>query len=247
MNQLLFYASEMDVDVVVHDAPKGIFVLHSDGNVEQVAPDSISNVAKLNSRKTLYLLNPAETATKAHIPDAFTVMSTRPGQKYSLTENFGKFQRMEVRLLFPWTLEEARAALQALQPKEKLSIEQDATLTERFDEVGGSVRWLLAEQDEYEREVKSVYASTKEITLKEIQNWAKIVEANVGATGTDSTLKIPHLFIHCFPPKEPGTLYKLGHASKLSDDTVVDTIKCNTQHEWELYLRLMVEMFPPRE
>jgi len=238
----------MDVDVVVHDAPKGIFVLHSDGNVEQVASDSISNIAKLNSRKTLYLFDPAETATKTHIPDAFTVLSTRPGQKYSLTDR--KFQTMQVRLIFPWTLKEARAALQALQAKKKLSKKQDATLTNRFDEVGGSVRWLLAGEDEYDREVKSVFKSTTVVTLKDIQSWMKIVEENVSPTGTDSFLKIPHLFIHCVAPEEdPHTPYRFmfGFASSLSENTIFNTIKLHSDDEWRTFVRETMKICTARK
>ncbi len=238
----------MDVDIVVHDATKGIFVLDSDGHVEQVASDSITNIEKLNSRKTLYLFDPAETATKVHIPDAFTVMSTRPGQKYSLTDR--KFQKMQVRLLFPWTLKEARAALQALQPQKKLSKKQDATLEKRFDEVGGSVRWLLAKQDEYEREVKAVFKSTTVVTVKEIQSWMKIVEENVGPTGTDSTSKIPHLFIHCVAPEvDPHTPYRFmfGFASSLSESIIFNTVKLNSDDEWRTFVRETMKICTARK
>jgi len=143
----------MNVDVVLHDAAPGyIFLLHSNGVVDDCSNDSVSDLRKLLTRRTLYLFNPDEQNTQAIETSAFTVIATSSDEKHY--SNFSKLPNVRVVFLFPWTREEARAALQALQPTRKLTAKQIATLNERFDEVGGSLRYLTYEQDKYDDEVK---------------------------------------------------------------------------------------------
>ena len=142
----------MDVDVVLHDAAYRIFVLHRNGTVKFFPKNRTDKVTALGLRKTLYLFNPDEQNTQACRSPAFTVIATNPDEKHY--SNFSKLPKIRVVFLFPWTRDEAHAALQALQPTRKLTAKQIATLNERFDEVGGSLRYLTYEQDKYDDEVK---------------------------------------------------------------------------------------------
>ena len=152
LNLLVYYAAQMDVDVVLHNAAYRIFVLHRNGTVKFVPRSDIEKVTELGLRKTLYLFNPDEQRTQASLSRAFTVIASSPDEKHY--SSFTKLPDMNVLFLFPWTREEARAALQALQPTRKLTAKQIATLNERFDEVGGSLRYLTYPRRKYDTEVK---------------------------------------------------------------------------------------------
>ena len=131
----------MNVNVMLHDAAaEFIFLLHSNGVVDDHSTDSVSDLKKLLTRQTLYLFNPDEEKMQARRSSAFTVIATSPDKKHY--SNFTKLPNMNVLFLFPWTRDEARAALQALQPTRKLTAKQIATLNERFDQIGGSLRYL---------------------------------------------------------------------------------------------------------
>jgi len=147
LNLLVYYAAKMDVDVVLHDAPYRIFVLYRNGTVKFFPKNKIEEVTLLDERETMYLFNPDEERTQACLSDAFTVIATSPDQKHY--SNFIKLPNMKVVFLSPWTLKEAHAALQALQPTSELSTKQLATLRKRFDEVGGSLRYLTYSRSKY--------------------------------------------------------------------------------------------------
>jgi len=167
LNLLVYYASDMDVDVVLHDATrKCIFLLHSNGKVENIAASDLNDLPALDSEKTLYLFNPDETGTQAIESLAFTVI-TAAGEKQC--SNFSKLPNMNVLSLLPWTLDEAHAALEALQPTRKLTAEQAATLKERFDQIGGSIRYLTYPQRKYNTDVKPLLKRTRSIPLVSLE------------------------------------------------------------------------------
>jgi len=236
---LVYYAAEMNVDVVIHDAAtKSIFVLHSKGTVQRFPTESIGEIGLLDSRKTLYLFNPDNKATQARITPAFTVIATNPNEKHY--SNFRKLQNMRVRFLYPWTFDEARAALQALQPTQELSAEQVAALKTRHEEVGGSIQYLLLDEDKYVAEVKSNFTFTRSITLEELLTWVDIVTERI----TESELKLPHLVFHYFPADDGISLYKLNFSSPFSKQKVVNAIHLESYEEWEAFVDLMLSIDP---
>ena len=238
LNLLLYYASAMNVDVVLQNAAKFVFLLCSDGTVEHFPATDIDKVPALKSKDTFYLFNPDEKDTQARVSNAFTVIATSPDEKHY--SEFRKIEDMSVIFLYPWSLDEARAAFQALQPTHELSTEQLATLNERFDQVGGSFRFLRYPQRKYTTEVKPELTSTEVIPLADLLTWEKIVREKHPA---GKLVKVPHILFHCFPADD-DSLYRLGFASPLSRVRVTTSVELKSQAEWDTFVSLMLRIDP---
>ena len=240
LNLLFYYASDMDVDVVLHDAADFIFVLRNNGTVKAIPLARFSEEKKVLKRRTLYLFNPDEENTQAARSSAFTVIATSPDVKHY--SNFRKLMKMNVVFLYPWTFDEARAALQALQPARELSAEQDATLCKRFDEVGGCLRYLTYDQQTYDTDVTPHLNSLETILFASLLNWVNIVEKNESAS--DRKREISHIVFHCFPGTDNKSPFKIGYASRLSEERVTTAVELQSQEEWEDFVTLMLRIDP---
>ena len=114
LNLLLYYAAELNVDVILHNAPNNsIFLLRKDGAVDYW-PEDVEGA--LIDPSTLYLFNPDEENAQAFLSSAFTVIATSPDEKHY--SKFKKLFGMDVRYLSPWTLDEAVHANNALPPNQ---------------------------------------------------------------------------------------------------------------------------------
>ena len=240
LNLLFYCASDMGVDVVLHDAADFIFVLRSNGAVKAIPLARFYEEKRVLKRRTLYLFNPDGENTRAVRSPAFTVIATSPNVKHY--SNFRKLMKMNVLFLYPWTREEAHAALQALQPTQELSAEQDATLCKRFDEVGGCLRYLTYDQQTYDTGVTPHLNSTETILLAPLLNWVNIVEENESAS--DKKREISHILFHCFPDTENKSPFKIGSASRLSQERFRTAVELQSQEEWDDFVTIMLRIDP---
>lgn len=224
---------------------KFIFVLRSDGTVKYYNATSTTmfEVPELLNSKTLYLFNPDEKDNQALESRAFTVIATSPDVKHY--SNFIKHMNMRKLILPPWTKDELIAAHRALQPLGVLTAEQRALVEQRYDEVGGSLRFSLYDAPTYTVQVLDMIASVAdEIPVSVLKLWVDTVKNEKSG----SKLKLlPHLLFHIFPSKDkvPGKMC-LTFASRKSEEVIFNRISIKSHVEWRKFVDIMRHIDPTR-
>ena len=243
LNLLLYAAAQLNVNVVLHHAMRLVYILRADGTVRWGSPESVRAVPELWESETLYLFNPNEMADQAFECRAFTVIATSPDVKHYA--NHVKHANMSHLLLPPWTKDEITAAHRAMQPGGILTEAQIAVIEQRYDEVGGSIRYSFYEHSKYKTYVLGKLKTVSlDVSFTTLQMWIDVVRKEESA----SELKIPHLLFHLFPSQDdeaPG-IACLRFASKRSAAIILEGISVQSHEEWRKFLDVMLEMDPTR-
>lgn len=222
--------------MVLHHAGRFAFILRADGTVSAHSPDSVRTIPELSCPRTLYLFNPDDKNTQAHECAAFAVIASN----LYVNHFSGHVKHIGVSLLLlpPWAKEELVAAHRALQSDGVLSKEQVAIIEQRYDEVGGSIRYSLYDRNAYAVHVldQILCAAKSRTRFSSLRMWFDVVHN--GEVG--STLTTPHLLFHLFPSDDnvPGVA-SVGFASAKSAEIILETISVDSSDEWKQFVTLM--------
>ena len=236
LNLLVYMASAMDVDIVIHDPTTFVFVLRRDGAVVPYATTEISLVPELKKHKTLYLFDPDEERSQAVKCAAFTVIATSPDVKH-----FSNHRKMPIGMrvlwMYPWQLKELYAAHLAVHPLGRLTEQETIDIRDRFENVGGSLRVSFADEEYYHQTLTDMDAQFRDMTVAQIASFMTIIHTNASVARDQA----PHLLFHCYPSDpESKVRYSIGCSSNKTRSMIASATVVNTEQERTRLIEIML-------
>jgi len=239
LNLLFYTASQLSIDVVLHHAGMFIFVFLANGTVRIHDESDAWLIPELFDHRTLYLFDPDEKDTQARKCTAFTVISTNQDVRHF--SNHIKHGGVHHLLSPPWTKEELIAAHRALQPGGILSEEQVAEIEQRYDEVGGLIRYSLYSDEAYARIRQCLpHIAKNKISLSSLREWFATVQIGNAA----HTFWKTHLYFHLFPSSVNIGIASVSFASDKSAEHILETIVVESVGEWQQLVNFMRSIDP---
>ena len=233
LNLLVYFAAEMDVDVILHHSKDFLFVLHRDGTVSSHEFSKIRSLPALDIHTNLYLFDSDERGVEALVCSAFTVIAANSNKEHYV--EFPKYDTMDSFLwMYPWTLDELLAAHKTIEDFGPWSDEILRLVTRRFVHVGGSLRLSMASHREYAAMIGLMRDQFVGLNLEKLQRWKE----SISSQSVKPDHKAPHLFLHCFPPTGGRITFNFGYSSIRSEKMIDAALTSKSLEEREFLVSL---------
>ena len=245
LNFLLYVASELDVDVVIHRSSHFLYVLRRDGTVVSYDPENARKVPELWSRKTLYLYTHGDDEDHIDMYERFIVVASTPvRQRHKAIDKCISYVLEKV-WMFGWSLEEVIVACQALQPNVKLSDEKITQIKQRYYDIGGSLALHLLDEPEYDKMLSARNKRLQSITLADL-DW--LLRTAMYSHDFVPHERSPFMIFNFYPPKVDKTeeyprKFAVGFASPGTQRVIEDAMDFDSKGERTAYGRFKAKHF----
>ena len=245
LNFLLYVASELDVNVVIHRSRHFLYVLRRDGTVISYDPEDVRHVPELWSWKTLYLYTHGDDEDHIDMYECFIVIASTPvRQRHKAITKSGSFI-LEQAWMFGWSLEEVIVACQALQPNVKLSDDKIARIKQRYYDIGGALALHLLSEPEYEKMLSVRNKRLQNITLADL-DW--LLRTAMYSHDFVPHERSPFMIFDFYPPKVDKTekyprQFAVGFVSPGTQRVIEDAMDFDSKGERKAYREFKAEHF----